>query len=108
MRGTAIAFVVAIALPLTGLVKSVFFPGENVDFIFAEIEKPEGTTLGATDIATRAVEEGFTKYTPNAGLTSLRQALCRKLACARKLHIHNRPCYSYDFPCLLHKINVYL
>jgi len=50
-------FFVALALPITGLVKSVFFPGDNADFIYVEIEAAQGSTLGATDLATRAVEE---------------------------------------------------
>ena len=57
LAGMIVAFIAAIALPATGLVKSVFFPGDNVDFLYVEIEKPEGSSLGSTDIATRAAEE---------------------------------------------------
>lgn len=55
--GMLVAFVLAVSLPISGLVKSVFFPNEDTDFIYVEIEKAEGTALGSTDIATRAVEE---------------------------------------------------
>ena len=50
-------FVVALALPITGVVKSIFFPQDDLDFVYVELEKPEGTTLEETDLATRAVEE---------------------------------------------------
>jgi HAE1 family hydrophobic/amphiphilic exporter-1 len=38
-------------------VKVIFFPGGDNDFFYVEIEKPQGTTLATTDLATRAVEE---------------------------------------------------
>jgi multidrug efflux pump len=52
-----VLFFVALALPVTGVVKSIFFPQDDLDFVYVEIEKPEGTTLEETDLATRAVEE---------------------------------------------------
>lgn len=52
-----VLFFVALALPALGIVKSVFFPQDDLGFIYVEIEKPEGTTLEETDLATRAVEE---------------------------------------------------
>ena len=55
--GIAAAFVVSLALPITGLLKTTFFPQEDIDFIYIEIEKPEGTTLAETDLVTRQVEE---------------------------------------------------
>lgn len=55
--GMVVAFFLSLALPMTGLVKSVFFPGDDADFLAIEIEMPEGTALESTDIATRAVEE---------------------------------------------------
>lgn len=50
-------FVVALALPITGVVQSIFFPQEDVDFVYLDIKKPQGTTLDHTDLAARAVEE---------------------------------------------------
>ncbi|MDB5244567.1 MAG: family efflux pump [Parcubacteria group bacterium] len=50
-------FVLAIALPATGLLKSIFFPGDDFDYLYIQIEKPQGTALGATDLAMREVEE---------------------------------------------------
>jgi len=53
---TALLFV-ALALPATGVVKTIFFTQENADFLFVDISKNEGTLLPETDLATRAVEE---------------------------------------------------
>ncbi len=50
-------FIVALALPATGAVQSVFFPNEDMDFIYVEVEKPYGTALTATDLSVREVEE---------------------------------------------------
>lgn len=57
LRALTIGFVVAIALPITGLVSSVFFPQDDQDFVYINIEKPQGTMLGETDLAAREVEE---------------------------------------------------
>lgn len=50
-------FVLALALPATGILKSIFFPGADSDFIYVEIERPQGTALVETDVAVREVEE---------------------------------------------------
>ncbi len=50
-------FVVSLLLPITGLVKVVFFPTEDMEFITVTIEKPSGTALTDTDLAVREVEE---------------------------------------------------
>jgi multidrug efflux pump subunit AcrB len=52
----AVSFVVAILLPVFGLVKVQFFPGGDQDFIYVQIEKPQGTALDVTDRATREVQ----------------------------------------------------
>lgn len=54
-----IAFFVSLALPITGLLKTTFFPQEDIDFVFAEIEKPQGTPLAQTDLVVRQVEEAL-------------------------------------------------
>ena len=53
----AVLFVVAMALPATGLVKTIFFPGASSDNVYVQIEKPVGTVLDTTDLASREVEE---------------------------------------------------
>lgn len=50
-------FFIALALPATGLLKSIFFPGADSDFVYVEIEKPQGTDLTVTDLSLREVEE---------------------------------------------------
>lgn len=50
-------FVVAIALPAVGLVRVQFFPGDDSDFIYIEVERSEGTPLAVTDRSVREVEE---------------------------------------------------
>ncbi|MBX9765071.1 efflux RND transporter permease subunit [Patescibacteria group bacterium] len=57
MWGITIAFVIAIMLPASGLVKVLFFPQENGEYVFLEIETKQGTPLEETDLAVRAVEE---------------------------------------------------
>jgi multidrug efflux pump len=54
-----IGFILALALPISGLLKTTFFPQEDIDFVFAEIEKPLGTTLTETDLVVRQVEEAL-------------------------------------------------
>ncbi|MCE9644251.1 efflux RND transporter permease subunit [Candidatus Parcubacteria bacterium] len=51
------SFVIALLLPVSGLLKVTFFPGGDSDFIYIDLEKPQGTTLRETDLAVRAVEE---------------------------------------------------
>jgi len=50
-------FVLALLLPVFGLVKVVFFPSEDMEFVTIEIEKPLGSALTDSDLATREVEE---------------------------------------------------
>jgi len=57
-----VGFISSIALPIFGLVKVQFFPEDNLDFVFIEIEKPEGTPLSATDLSVREVEEYLYDY----------------------------------------------
>ncbi len=57
LRSLGGLFVVAMLLPVTGIVGSVFFPSADQDYVFINIEKPQGTTLAQTDLAAREVEE---------------------------------------------------
>lgn len=50
-------FLFSLLLPATGLVKVIFFPPEDSDFVYIDIAKPLGTALGDTDLAVREVEE---------------------------------------------------
>jgi multidrug efflux pump subunit AcrB len=62
--GMFVAFVLALSLPIIGAVKVLFFPQDNQDFIYVEVEKQQGTPLGVTDLSTREVEEFIYNY-PN-------------------------------------------
>ena len=62
MWAMVIGFVVALALPFVGAVKVIFFDQEDIDFLFVDIEKPEGTVLAQTDLAARQVEEVLLEY----------------------------------------------
>lgn len=50
-------FILVMSLPVVGLIPAVFFPGGDVDFVYIELELPVGTTLEATDLAVRPIEE---------------------------------------------------
>ncbi len=52
-----VLFVLAFALPFSGLVKVAFFPAASSDTVYVQIAKPVGTVLDNTDLATREVEE---------------------------------------------------
>ncbi len=55
--GIRISLVLALLLPVAGVVKVVFFEQSDVDYIIIEIENKEGTTKEVTDIGVRRVEE---------------------------------------------------
>ena len=48
---------VAFALPATGLLKSIFFPAADSDYVYVQIEKSQGSDLAQTDLSLREVEE---------------------------------------------------
>lgn len=52
-----VLFFVALLLPATGIVKTVFFPTDDYDLVYVSIEKPQGSELADTDLSTREVEE---------------------------------------------------
>lgn len=50
-------FILSLVMPATGLVKTIFFPGDDMNLMYVEIEERQGTPLERTDLAVRAVEE---------------------------------------------------
>lgn len=56
---TAMVFmlVLVFTLPAIGALPVVFFESEDTEYLYAEIEMPQGTELAATDIMARTVEE---------------------------------------------------
>ncbi len=57
LASLVVGLVFAFSLPVTGIVKTVFFPGEDVDYVYLEIEAKRGTPLAETDMALRTIEE---------------------------------------------------
>jgi multidrug efflux pump subunit AcrB len=55
--GLVITLFLTFTLPFTGLLKVVFFPPEDVDYVFIEIEAKQGTPVADTDMFVRTVEE---------------------------------------------------
>jgi multidrug efflux pump subunit AcrB len=52
-----VGFVLSLALPVAGFVKVEFFPQDDQDFVYIEVERLQGTPLLQTDKSTREVEE---------------------------------------------------
>lgn len=52
-----IAFVLAVSMPVVGLLKVAFFPQEDQDYVFVSVERTQGTPLSETDLSVREVEE---------------------------------------------------
>ncbi len=70
--GIRIALVLALLLPVTGVVKVVFFEQSDVDIIIVEVKLPEGSVQETTDIAVRRVEEIlYTQDTISSFLTTI-------------------------------------
>lgn len=57
MLAMVVLLILAFMLPATGLLKSIFFPAGDSDFVYVQIEKPRGTELAHTDLSVREVEE---------------------------------------------------
>lgn len=62
MWGMVLALVLALSLPFVGAVNVIFFDQEDIDFLFVEIERPEGAVLTETDFVARQVEEVVLGY----------------------------------------------
>lgn len=52
-----VAFVLAMLLPILGVVQVIFFEQEDIEWIYAQVELPQGTAQEVTDLAARRVEE---------------------------------------------------
>ncbi len=48
---------VALTLPVSGLLEVIFFPPENVDYVYVELETKQGTPVAETDLIVRQIEE---------------------------------------------------
>lgn len=52
-----ILLVAALLLPVVGLVKVTFFEQGDVEFVFVDVELPQGSTKEMTDLSVRRIEE---------------------------------------------------
>lgn len=52
-----VGMLASFALPALGFVSATFFPVADEDYIYLNLQKPQGTVLEATDLAVREVEE---------------------------------------------------
>jgi len=66
-----ITFAFAVSLPITGAVKSEFFPVSDEEFIFISLRAPAGLDLRETDKITQKVEEHLLKYPQILNFTTL-------------------------------------
>jgi multidrug efflux pump len=57
LYGLFVCFILSLSLPATGALKVIFFPPEDVDYIYIDVETAQGTPLARTDLAVRLVEE---------------------------------------------------
>ena len=57
IRTLAVLFVLSFMLPIFGLVKTEFFPQDDTDVVYLDLEQKQGTPLAQTDLSARAVEE---------------------------------------------------
>lgn len=53
------SFILAVLLPITGIIKVNFFPQDDSDFLYVDIELPVGTELETSDLSARQVEEAL-------------------------------------------------
>jgi HAE1 family hydrophobic/amphiphilic exporter-1 len=62
LTGVVALFFASLALVVTGIVKTEFFPISDQDYIYIDARLPVGTALNETDKQTRLVEEKLLKY----------------------------------------------
>ncbi|OGG89379.1 hypothetical protein A2592_01380 [Candidatus Kaiserbacteria bacterium RIFOXYD1_FULL_42_15] len=55
--GLALALIISFFLPVSGMLKVIFFPPDNADYVFVELETKQGTPVTQTDLFIRTVEE---------------------------------------------------
>ncbi len=59
---TAIIFFASVALPVTGIVKTEFFPPSDEDYVYVDIRAPVGVKLDETNKVAEKIEERLVKY----------------------------------------------
>ncbi len=64
-------FLVAVAMPVTGIVQSEFFPPSDSDYVYLDIRMPVGQKLEETDKIVTQVEEKLLHYPEIANFSTL-------------------------------------
>ncbi len=59
---TTLLFIFAAALPLTGIVRSEYFPADDFGYMYINIETPVGYKLSKTDETVKQVEQKLLQY----------------------------------------------
>lgn len=64
-------FILAIALPITGVIPSEFFPASNLDYVYINVEAPTGLKLSETDKIINQLENKLLKYKEIKNFTTI-------------------------------------
>ncbi|MFZ4648104.1 MAG: efflux RND transporter permease subunit [Patescibacteria group bacterium] len=67
----SLLFIIAVALPATGIVKTEFFPSSDSDYLYVNLEAPAGLKLSESDKIVRIVEERLLKYPEISNFTTI-------------------------------------
>ncbi len=67
----SLLFVIAVAMPATGIVKSEFFPPSDFDYVYIDIRMPVGQKLEVTDSIVRQLEEKLLGYKEIANFSTV-------------------------------------
>lgn len=62
LAGVTLLFIGSILLPITGIVKSEFFPASDEKMLFINISAPDGLNVAETDMIVRGIEERLRTY----------------------------------------------
>jgi HAE1 family hydrophobic/amphiphilic exporter-1 len=67
----SVLFIIAVALPATGIVKTEFFPSSDSDYLYVNLEAPAGLKLDESDKIVRIVESRLSTYPEIANFTTI-------------------------------------
>lgn len=55
--GIILSFIIVLTFPFMGFVKVIFFPEDDLEFLYINAQMPAGSTIEQTDFAIRSIEE---------------------------------------------------
>lgn len=67
----SVLFVVAVAMPVFGIVQTEFFPHADNDYVYVDVRMPVGQKLDATNDVVKQVEEKLLKYPQIANFSTI-------------------------------------